>query len=132
MWGDPNITNEITLDSSSFAITTNLEAALRRMRLHDRSRILWAEAICINQQNIMERGCQVGLMGRIYSECKRVLVWLGDEEPGDEVAFSFANSEPKGYDVFQDCRATADEKGQENQVVTSLASAVKRSCWYRS
>jgi len=39
--------------------------------------VLWADAICIDQQNIEERGTQVQLMGMIYWKADRVLVWLG-------------------------------------------------------
>jgi hypothetical protein len=133
VWGDSTITQEINLNSASFSITTNLEAALRRMRLPDRSRMLWADAICINQQNVAERGSQVRIMGRIYSECKRVLVWLGEEEPGDEIAFFFVNSKPK-HGFLHNCKAAEDnnEQCQENMVLETLASVVNRSWWSRS
>lgn len=47
------------------------------LRRTDRLRILWADAVCINQKDMEERGSQVGLMARIFSEASRVLVWLG-------------------------------------------------------
>lgn len=40
-------------------------------------RVLWADAICIDQQNIEKRGKQVQLMGMIYWKADRVLVWPG-------------------------------------------------------
>jgi hypothetical protein len=33
--------------------------------------------ICINQQDIAEKSAQVALMGRIYQQCSRALIWLG-------------------------------------------------------
>ena len=38
---------------------------------------LWIDALCIDQENDQERNHQVGLMGRLYSSARTVLVWLG-------------------------------------------------------
>jgi hypothetical protein len=38
---------------------------------------LWIDAVCIDQQNLSERGHQVKQMGDIYSQAKTVLLWLG-------------------------------------------------------
>jgi hypothetical protein len=40
-------------------------------------RVLWIDALCINQLSIGERNHQVGLMGEIYHGAQAVLVWLG-------------------------------------------------------
>ena len=42
-------------------------------------RRLWIDAICINQEDFLERNQQIRLMCSIYSRCKRLLVWLGSE-----------------------------------------------------
>jgi hypothetical protein len=54
VWGDPLITRQIKLNSQPFRVTENLEAALRRLRHDDRARIMWIDAICINQRNPRE------------------------------------------------------------------------------
>lgn len=38
---------------------------------------LWIDALCIDQDNVAERGHQVGLMADIYRDAKHVMVWLG-------------------------------------------------------
>jgi hypothetical protein len=38
---------------------------------------LWIDAICIDQNNLAERGHQVERMGRIYDCATEVLIWLG-------------------------------------------------------
>ncbi|KAF2732509.1 HET-domain-containing protein [Polyplosphaeria fusca] len=43
-------------------------------------RTLWIDALCINQDDIVERGHQVRLMREIYSKAQKVSVWLGDEK----------------------------------------------------
>lgn len=45
--------------------------------------LLWADAICINQNDLDERAEQVKLMQDIYPSARRVLLWfgIGDTEP---------------------------------------------------
>jgi hypothetical protein len=82
VWGDPNNQASISVENSSLNVTINLELALRYIRLKDEKRLIWADAICIDQSNIEERGQQVQLMKDIYTLCTRDLIWLGD--PGDQ------------------------------------------------
>lgn len=59
-------------------IGVNLECALRHLRQgRDSKLILWADAICIDQQNLKERSNQVQRMGSIYSKAGEALLWLG-------------------------------------------------------
>lgn len=62
------------------AITQNLHTSLLQTRLADRTRRLWADFICINQDDHKEKGHQVGIMSRIYSEVRKVLICLGPDE----------------------------------------------------
>jgi hypothetical protein len=77
-WGGDAKPCSITIGEQNLNITTNLYTAL--LRLQDRSleRIIWIDAICINQKDPKERGQQVQLMAMIYSKAHRVLVWLGE------------------------------------------------------
>lgn len=63
----------------SLPLTQNLECALQHLRYIDKPRILWIDAICVNQQDLSERSKQVARMADIYSLAKEVLVWLGPE-----------------------------------------------------
>jgi Heterokaryon incompatibility protein (HET) len=76
-WGHG--TEKITCDNALLGITLNLFYALKRLRTTDQSRILWVDAICINQGDVDERSEQVPLMQDIYRNCEKVLVWLGGE-----------------------------------------------------
>jgi hypothetical protein len=44
---------------------------------------LWADAICINQEDTSERASQIQLMRCTYSLAKVVLAWLGDNDYTD-------------------------------------------------
>lgn len=76
-WGDQKEKHDIILDGSKFEAATNLHSALLRLRLRDKPRLLWVDAVCINQDDIPERNSQVSLMRNIYQQAKCVLIWLG-------------------------------------------------------
>ena len=61
-------------------ITPNCEAALRRLRHSEATETLWADSICIDQSadTLKERNQQVTMMGEIYKNARRVVVWMGE------------------------------------------------------
>jgi hypothetical protein len=108
-WGDPHKTCSIRIDGHDFPVTANLEAALRHVRnLHKnaiQSRLSvamaamaarmadkivtsswWIDAICINQDDVLERNQQVTLMTRIYRMAMGVQVWLGAAGDNSDLA----------------------------------------------
>ena len=96
MWGNSAIRKLILVDADELLITTNLEAALRQLRRRKTSRILWVDAICIDQQNIIEKNAQIPLMRRIYSDATSTIVWLGESENRKiEDLLAFAGNQPK-------------------------------------
>ncbi len=80
VWGDAKMRDEIICDGKTLSITLSLGNALRRVRHPDRERALWADGICINQEDKEERGHQVILMAAIYSAAHQVLCWLGEDD----------------------------------------------------
>jgi hypothetical protein len=52
------------------------------LRLEDRKRLIWADAVCINQADDEEKSWQVRMMGDVYRNADRVLIWLGLAEDG--------------------------------------------------
>ncbi|RSL58699.1 hypothetical protein CEP54_007619 [Fusarium duplospermum] len=59
--------------------TNNCWEMLRFVRPWRGIRMLWVDAVCINQNNLSERSSQVANMGHIYSSCSRVIVYLGPD-----------------------------------------------------
>jgi len=59
------------------AITQNLHSALFRLLLLNKARLIWADAICINQEDTEERSSQARLMKDIYQLASSVIIWLG-------------------------------------------------------
>jgi len=83
-WGDPKDTDTVYCDTKSIKITKSLLTCLRRLRGVDQPRVLWADAVCINQDDIPEKSEQVKLMSKIYSQPSRIIIWLGDDMTGLE------------------------------------------------
>ncbi|KAF8849427.1 HET-domain-containing protein, partial [Acephala macrosclerotiorum] len=80
-WGSSqDTTHSILLNDQSFLIRHNLWQALRALRSETEERVLWVDAICINQEDVLERNHQVEMMGDIYRLANEVLIWLGDDE----------------------------------------------------
>jgi len=78
VWGSSEKRRSIFINKHELAVTENLHAALSHLRDKNLERILWVDAICINQADIQERSYQVRSMGKIYSKGSRVIVWLGE------------------------------------------------------
>ncbi|KAF3763936.1 HET-domain-containing protein, partial [Cryphonectria parasitica EP155] len=59
--------------------TKNCWELLRFARPTRGIRLIWIDALCINQADIPERNEQVQKMGSIFSNCTRVVVYLGPD-----------------------------------------------------
>lgn len=94
VWGDPNKTKPIRIDSREVSVTENLfnallhiyellttfEEAFYRDSGNDIAVFFWIDAICINQQDMDEKSRQISMMQEIYSTAYTVLIWLGTLE----------------------------------------------------
>jgi hypothetical protein len=81
VWGSRVGTEPFVCDGKVLLVTPNCQSALRHLRQKSGSRILWVDAICIDQESgeasVRERNAQVSLMGEIYAKAIRTLCWLG-------------------------------------------------------
>jgi hypothetical protein len=123
-WGDPNITHPIWCNGAVLDITTNLYSALINIRdtltapcinsegeeqydsqysqclLHEhRAKWLWADAMCINQTDLLEKNQQVPLMRQIYSNSKKTLIWLGPDV--NDYAITMIDKLARAYREYQ-------------------------------
>lgn len=92
VWGESRPTSKISFPDGSLPLFSNLDTMLRRLRLVDRPRWLWIDAICIDQHNAQERSSQVRIMGRIYSKAEKVIIWLGEETETSGEAFKMMHT----------------------------------------
>jgi len=79
VWGDSSKPCKIYVGPSGqvLPVTMSAHTALRCLRHADKPRLVWVDAICIDQTNIPERNSQVTMMARIYKSASRVVVNLG-------------------------------------------------------
>nr|POF07820.1 heterokaryon incompatibility protein 6, or allele [Quercus suber] len=81
-WGSPDRTKQLIVNQHSMDITANLFAVLREHRRNTNIRILWVDAICINQDDEDEKACQLNIMASIYRQARYVDVYLDGHRPG--------------------------------------------------
>lgn len=77
-WGHPKKVSKVLTDVGWIQVTRNLHTALSRLRDPLLERVIWTDAICINQKDLEERSQQVQLMAEIYARASCVIVWLED------------------------------------------------------
>ncbi|KAK4118215.1 HET-domain-containing protein [Parathielavia appendiculata] len=91
-WGPPEPTREIMVNGRIVVVRANLEAGLREFRKLDYFRLggkIWVDSLCINQADDTEKGKQIPMMASIYCNAANIIVWLGPEESGSDLAISF-------------------------------------------
>jgi hypothetical protein len=77
-WGSQVASQSVAVNELDFHVTTNLEAALRRLQLTDATIPVWVDSVCINQDDRVEKEHQVALMREIYSMAQKVCIRLGN------------------------------------------------------
>jgi len=75
--------------SGTFYVRYNLKAALLRFREPNHDVNVWVDAICINQENNIEKKAQVSRMHEVYTQAENVCVWLGEGKKSTPETFSF-------------------------------------------
>lgn len=85
-WKGETASVTVLCNGRSILVTPNLRLALQKIRLQEKARTLWVDAVCINQKDIEERSSQVQMMPTIYRKASKVLMWLGRDSPTEKEA----------------------------------------------
>lgn len=85
-WGDDRSKAVIYIDGIAIKTTASAARVLLQFRLQEQDRMLWIDAICIdqtseteNQPRPTEKDQQVAIMGDIYRCSQNNLIWLGSD-----------------------------------------------------
>lgn len=134
-WGTPGLVREIELDGVAHYIQKSLFDFLKQLRLTYAGVPLWVDAICINQNDTLEKNIQVPLMGLIYSHAKSVLIWLGPQADGSEEYFDFCDrisSESQSLNSYRSRLCERVESDATNHISAAIASLQRRTYWTRT
>lgn len=159
VWGDPTDTIDIIVNGTIFKATKNLENALRALRLRladpkdvitsslgspldssetsgpaegwDGAYRIWADAVCINQSDAIERNAQVLRMRDIYTVSIATVAWLGQPAERSDAAFGLvgilaAREKHEQYNTVLDTQ----QRGYE-YLWEALAQLLERDYWTR-
>jgi len=67
-WASLELESTIICDGLPLPVTHHLFKALQYLRRPEQERIMWIDAVCIDQKNDKERAKQVGIMKNIYTK----------------------------------------------------------------
>lgn len=116
VWGSEKKPRCVLTNEGDVYIGENLHAALLRLRDRSLDRIIWADAICINQDDLEERVCQVKMMAKIYAGAIRVVVWLEAATDGRPVD---SEATVDGYRALEAISRAADGRQKTSDDETS-------------
>ncbi|KAN0099376.1 Heterokaryon incompatibility protein (HET) domain containing protein, partial [Hyaloscypha variabilis] len=91
VWGTPVFPHSMysRQQATYLKITPSVNSFLHQFRKKAGARLLWVDAICLDQKNDDEKSEQVPLMGEIYSQARKVRIWLGEGNENTNKAFKF-------------------------------------------
>jgi len=126
VWGDSDRTEIIICNERTLKITSNLRKALEAIRDPNDEISVWADAVCINQEDLLERGHQIKLMTQIYSGAGEVLVWLGSDA-GHDGSQAFQAVQILATDPLSGDNLVRDAQGG---VTIQLLNKIIRCPWF--
>jgi hypothetical protein len=117
VWGFKEKPRSISVDNYDLPVGANLHAALSHLRDHYVERIMWIDAICINQEDPKEKAHQVQFMAKIYAKANRVTVWLGEAAADSDQA-------------LEEIRQAADKLSKSSDNETAILAILQRQ-WFQ-
>lgn len=79
-------------ERATISVTRNCVRVLEKLRLPKKRRLVWIDAICIDQHSDLDRTHQVSLMSRIYMSANKVIAYTGEATKESNMLFDWVNS----------------------------------------
>lgn len=115
VWGDPEVTQCVLVNGKRVNVTTNLASALEHAPKHledaKAAPRLWADALCINQNDPDEKNHQVPFMKEIYSQAEIVICCLGAPAEKIHQAMDWVNVITRECSLAEDDEKVQDASG---------------------
>lgn len=119
-WGDLASKTTISLNGRPVQVTENLACSLRHLRMPQAGRLLWIDALCINQADGSEVNTYVQRMWAIYQNSHNVVVFLGESRQESDQAFQL---------LTQLSGLSIEANKRHNQINQLLGDDQKSSHW---
>jgi len=90
-WGSPLQSTFVLVNSQEISIRRNLYSFLVHLRQESGVSYIWADAICINQNDLQEKAEKVQQMDQVYENAAEVIAWvwpIDSEYPRDAALLS--------------------------------------------
>ncbi|KAL2694300.1 hypothetical protein Neosp_000877 [[Neocosmospora] mangrovei] len=100
-WGSRRSLRKVTLNGFSRGITVNLDLALRTLRSTHGPVTVWADALCIDQEDVEDKSTQVDLMNDIFGWASQVRAYVGDPLLREHASFETRLEELGPLDAFE-------------------------------
>lgn len=89
-WGDHGETRKISIVQNQhqgwLKVPVSLHDALETLRDETEELLVWADSVCINQQDSLEKSMQLPQIPDIYGKAEQVVIWLGAEKDDSKLA----------------------------------------------
>lgn len=134
--GDSAATEQVYImnERAEVSVTRNCVRVLRQLRHKKKRRLVWIDAICIDQHSDLDRTHQVSLMSRIYMSANQVIAYTGEATQESNRLFDWMNSvHPKDL-VLPTSSGWADlldAEGQSWAPSSGQLAAGLEYFWYR-
>lgn len=134
MWGRADKTYRVWVDGRYIVVRENIYRFLKHYRnncIEGTALSLWIDTLSINQQDLIEKGRQVGRMDSVFSNAHQVLIWLGETSENEneyitdgDVEFAYGQVGLHRADIFFENKQRSQENKASARRLHACASAV--------
>ncbi len=132
-WGPDEIYDSIEINGHLVPVRRGLWTALHHLRYPSdgKKRVLWTDALCINQDDLSERSDQVAIMYAIFNRASEVVVWLGEVYNKSNVAMKAIARSAEGYSEAEAEDGPRPEVEVLSERYQAILSLYNRPYWSR-
>lgn len=123
-WGHNSFTHNIIVNGVKLSVADNLYSFLQHRQETNQCIDLWVDAICINQNDLLEKNHQIPMMNMIYMRASELIIWLGPPSSDSELAMQSILEMGSGSPY--DKQTTI-----KNDVWRAIQSLLERPWWKR-
>ncbi|KAF8848522.1 HET-domain-containing protein, partial [Acephala macrosclerotiorum] len=130
VWGDPSLRAMMKVAGRALSITASLDTALRHLRDSSRTRRIWADAICINQNDFEERNQQVRQMASVYTVAQHTVIWIGEGTAETNELFKTLRL-LSSQRLLGRSAEDSERSGVSHEVVLSASQTILARQWFK-